>query len=143
MSSGVLWLKSLHIVAFAAWMAALWYLPRLLVYHRDATVGSDSSETFKLMEQRLLRTIARPAMLIAILAGIVLASLQGFWVAGWLHAKLLAVLGLMACHGLLEVDVRRFAEDGRPRTSRWYRVFNEAPTVLFIIAVLLVVMKPF
>ncbi len=143
MMDGVLWLKALHIVAFAAWMAALWYLPRLLVYHSDAVVGGDTSEIFKVMEHRLLRTIARPAMVVAVLTGILLATLSGFWSDGWLHAKLLMILGLAACHGLLESDVKRFAEDKRPRSAKWYRVFNEGPTVLFILAVILVVLKPF
>lgn len=143
MSSGVLWLKVLHIVAFAAWMASLWYLPRLLVYHSDTKPGTDSSETFKLMESRLLRTIGRPSMLVTILAGLALVSLQGFWSSGWLHAKLLFVVGLAVCHGLLERDVGKFAKDQRPRTAKWYRVFNEAPTVLFVIIVVLVVTKPF
>jgi putative membrane protein len=138
-----LWLKALHIVAFAAWMAAMWYLPRLLVYHSTAPVAGEASQTFKVMERRLLRGIATPAMLATIGLGAWLATEQGQWRSGWLHAKLLLVLLLAACHGLLARDVRLFAADGRPRSARWYRIFNEIPTLLFLGIVGLAVLKPF
>ena len=83
---GALWLKALHIVAFAAWMAGMWYLPRLLIYHSDVAVGSEISETFKVMERRLLRAITTPAMIVTLLAGIALAAAQTQWQVGWLHA---------------------------------------------------------
>jgi protoporphyrinogen IX oxidase len=137
-----LWLKALHVTAFAAWMAGMWYLPRLLVYHSDAAVGSEVSETFKVMERRLLKAIATPAMVVTLLAGVTLATVQGQWGDGWLHAKLLLVLGMAACHGVLARHVRLFAADGRPRRARWYRVFNEAPTLLFVGIVVLAIVKP-
>ena len=140
---GALWLKSLHIMAFTAWMAGMWYLPRLMVYHSDLPRGSASSETFKVMERRLLKAITTPAMIVTLLAGILLASIQGQWGEGWLHGKLLAVALMLACHGVLAAHVRRFQADERPRAAVWYRVFNEAPTVLFIAIVLLAVLKPF
>ncbi len=140
---GALWLKALHIMAFTAWMAGMFYLPRLLVYHAGTAVGSESSETFKVMERRLVKAITTPAMIVAILAGIVLATLQGQWVEGWLHGKLLLVAFLLACHGILSAHVRRFPADERPRSATWYRVFNEVPTLLFIGIVLLAVLKPF
>lgn len=140
---GALWLKSLHIMAFTAWMAGMWYLPRLMVYHADSPRGSASSETFKVMERRLLRAITTPAMVVTLLAGILLASVQGQWGEGWLHGKLLAVALMLACHGVLAAHVRRFQADERPRSAVWYRVFNEVPTVLFIVIVLLAVLKPF
>lgn len=143
MSDWALWLKALHVMALAAWMAALWYLPRLLVYHSDAVVGGEASETFKVMERRLLRGIATPAMIATLLLGAALASVQGQWGDGWLHPKLLLVLGLAACHGLLARDVRAFAADRRPRSARWYRAFNEVPTLLFVGIVILAVLKPF
>jgi protoporphyrinogen IX oxidase len=121
----------------------MFYLPRLLVYHAGTAVGSESSETFKVMERRLLKAITTPAMIVAILAGIVLATLQGQWVEGWLHGKLLLVAFLLACHGILSAHVRRFQVDERPRSATWYRVFNEVPTLLFIGIVLLAVLKPF
>lgn len=140
---GALWLKSLHIMAFTAWMAGMWYLPRLMVYHADSPRGSASSETFKVMERRLLRAITTPAMVVTLLAGILLASVQGQWGEGWLHGKLLAVALMLACHGVLAAHVRRFQADERPRSAVWYRVFNEVPTALFIVIVLLAVLKPF
>ncbi len=140
---GALWLKALHIVAFAAWMAGMWYLPRLLIYHSDVAVGSEISETFKVMERRLLRAITTPAMVVTLLAGIALAAAQAQWQDGWLHVKLVLVLLMLACHGILAGHVRRFAADERPRSALWYRVFNEVPTLLFIGIVLLAVLKPF
>ena len=138
----MLWLKALHIIAFAAWMAGMWYLPRLLVYHAQAAVGSELSETLKVMERRLLRAITTPAMLVTLVAGLWLAS-SGAWAQGWLHAKLLLVLMLLAMHGLLAREVRQFAAERRERSPRFYRVVNEVPTVLFIGIVLLAVIKPF
>jgi putative membrane protein len=138
-----LWLKALHIIAFAAWMAGMWYLPRLMVYHAGAAKGSEVSETLKVMERRLLKAIATPAMLATLVLGVSLATVQGQWTDGWLHGKLLLVALMLACHGLLARDVRLLAGDGRPHTARWYRVFNEAPTLLFVGIVLLVVLKPF
>lgn len=130
-------------MAFAAWMAAMWYLPRLLVYHSDVPVGGEASATFKVMERRLLKGIGTPAMIATIGFGLALATMQHQWAQGWLHAKLLLVFGMAACHGLLARDVRRFAADERPRSSRFYRGFNEVPTLLFVGIVILVIFKPF
>ena len=139
-----LWLLALHIAAFTAWMAGVWYLPRLFVYHSGVPVGSEASETFKVMERRLLRAIATPAMAVAIVAGVVLGFVGGYWTgAGWLHAKTVLVLLLAGSHGLMARYVRAFAADGRPKSARWFRAFNELPTVLFIAIVLLAVFRPF
>ena len=136
-------LKALHVMAFAAWMAGMWYLPRLLVYHSGAAAGSEVSETLKVMERRLLKGITTPAMLATLLLGVTLATVEAQWSQGWLHGKLALVLLMLACHGVLAGHVRRFAADERPRSARWYRVFNEAPTVLFAGIVLLAILKPF
>ena len=140
---GALWLKALHIMAFTAWMAGMWYLPRLMVYHADVPVGSATSDMFKIMERRLLKAITTPAMVVTLVAGVILASWQGQWTDGWLHGKLALVALLLVCHGILAGQVRRLAGDERPRSALWYRVFNEIPTVLFIGIVLLAVIKPF
>jgi protoporphyrinogen IX oxidase len=139
---GAAWLRALHIMAFTAWMAGMWYLPRLMVYHTGVAVGSEASETFKTMERRLLKAIATPAMAVTLLAGVALASVQGQWQDGWLHAKLALVLLMLACHGILARHVRRFRADERHRPASWYRAFNEAPTLLFVGIVLLVILKP-
>lgn len=130
-------------MAFAAWMAAMWYLPRLFIYHRDSAVGGEASATLKVMERRLLKAIGTPAMIATFVFGLALATSQHQWTQGWLHAKLVLAIGIAACHALMARDVRRFAADERPRTTRWYRVFNEVPTVLFIGIVVLAVFKPF
>ena len=137
-------LKALHIVAVIAWMAGLLYLPRLYVYHADAPVGSPQSETFKVMERRLLRAIINPAMIATWLLGLGLAFDQGwFRPLHWLDAKLALVLALSAVHGLFARWVKAFATDGRPYSQKFFRIINEIPTVLMIGIVLLVVLKPF
>lgn len=137
------WLKAGHIAAFAAWMAGMWYLPRLMVYHADTVPRSEASELFKVMERRLLKAIATPAMLATWLFGLALLMLTGSWSEGWLHAKLAAVLALTGTHGVLAAHVRRFARDERPRPARFYRVVNEVPTILFLLIVVMVVVRPF
>jgi putative membrane protein len=138
-----LWLKALHIMAFTAWMAGLWYLPRLFVYHSQVAVGSEASEKYKVMERRLLRGITTPAMLAAIALGVVLGFLQGQWSAGWLQLKTVLVLGLAAVHGALARYLKAFAADRRPASERFFRAFNELPTLLFVAIVLVVVFRPF
>ncbi|HFA60158.1 MAG TPA: CopD family protein [Rhodospirillales bacterium] len=136
------WIKVLHIAAFSAWMAGVWYLPRLFVYHADTVPGSAPSEIFKVMERRLLLAIATPAMVVTWIAGILLATEAGLWGEGWLHLKLAAVVLLTAVHALLASHLRRFAADERPRPARWYRIVNEVPTVLFLVILVAVVIRP-
>jgi len=137
-----LWLKALHIVAFTAWMAGLWYLPRLFVYHSQVAVGSEASEKYKVMERRLLRAITTPAMLATIVLGVALASLLSAWSDGWLHLKIVLVLALAATHGVLARMVRAFAADRRPASERFFRWLNELPTLLFVAIVFVVVFRP-
>ena len=136
------WLKALHIIAVMSWMAGMLYLPRLFVYHCEAEKGSKQSETFKLMERRLMRVIINPAMVAAWIFGLWLAWSGGFFSAPWFHVKLLAVIALSAAHGYFSAAVRAFAEDRNTRDSRHWRIVNEVPTVLMIIIVVLVVVKP-
>lgn len=143
MTDPYLWLKSLHVVAVIAWMAGMLYLPRLFVYHAAAEPGSVQSDTFKVMERRLLKAIMTPAMAVAWVLGLWLAYQGGWFKAGWLHGKLALVLALSGVHGMLAGQVKRFARDGNTKSSRYYRVLNEVPTVLMVGIVILVVVKPF
>jgi protoporphyrinogen IX oxidase len=138
-----LWLKALHIIAVISWMAGMLYLPRLFVYHADAPVGSAMSETFKIMERRLLKTIINPSMVLVFLTGPILAYVTAYWQAPWLQVKFALALGLGALHGYFARCVRMFATDSNERSARFFRVLNEVPTVLMILIVLLVVLKPF
>ena len=139
-----LWIKALHVISVIAWMAGMLYLPRLYVYHAGAAPGSEASETFKVMERRLLKAITTPAMISSLIFGIAMLVITPEWLKqGWLHAKLTCVLGLLAVHGMLARSRREFAEDRNTRSPRYYRVVNEVPTVLMIASVLLVIVKPF
>ncbi len=138
-----LWLKALHIIAVIAWMAGMLYLPRLFVYHAVAKVGSEQSETFKVMERRLLKAIINPAMIAAWLLGAWLAWSGGWLAAPWFQAKLALVLALSGLHGHLAVLVKQFAADNNRHSQKYYRIINEIPTVLMIFIVLLAVVKPF
>ena len=136
-------LKTLHLLSLISWMAAMLYLPRLFVYHADTPAGTPQAETFKVMERRLLRGIATPAMVATWVFGLWLAWEIGAFREGWLHAKLALVLVLSGIHGMLAGAVRRFAEDRNTRSSRFWRMLNEVPAVLMIGIVALVVFKPF
>ena len=135
---------SLHIISVIAWMAGLLYLPRLFVYHFTKEIGSETSETFKLMEIRLLRVIMNPAMIFSWLFGIALISTLGVesLSALWLQLKVLFVLLLSGVHGYLAKITKEFQQDKRTRSERFYRIINEFPTVLMIIIVFLVIFKP-
>jgi putative membrane protein len=142
------WTKAFHIIAVIAWMAGMLYLPRLFVYHCAAEKGSVQSETFKVMERRLLRAIINPAMIATWVFGLWLAwlgpdSRYGWFASGWLWAKIILVLGLSAVHGLLARWRKDFARDRNRHSQKFYRIINELPTVLMILIVLLVVLKPF
>jgi putative membrane protein len=141
----LLYVKAFHIIAIIAWMAGLLYLPRLFVYHATSKVGSEQSETFKVMERRLLRYITMPAMLAAWALGLILVFYGAVdWEkAGWLHAKLALVVVLSAYTGLLERWTKDFALDRNTRSPRFYRIANEIPTLLMIGIVILVVVRPF
>ncbi len=138
------WIKVVHILAVVSWMAGLLYLPRLLVYHCGTKPLSEASELFKVMERRLLKAIMRPAALVTLVSGGGLVFAGGFSPgAGWLSAKMTAVILLVLFHGFLEISVRQFARDIRRRDARFYRFANEVPTVLLILIVVFVVVKPF
>ena len=136
-------LKALHIIAVIAWMAGLLYLPRLFVYHADAEKGSEQSETFKVMEHRLMHGIMNPAAVLVWILGLLLAWQGDWWHAGWWQVKFSLVVGLTLVHHAYALWRRDFEADRNTRPARYYRWWNEVPTVLMIAIVFLVVLKPF
>jgi putative membrane protein len=139
------WIKALHIVAVIAWMAGLLYLPRLFVYHCGAAPGSVQAETFKTMERRLLRGIMNPAVVLVYGFGLALLATPGVvdWSAAWMYLKLVLVAGLTVFHHLLARWQTAFAADANVRPAGFYRAINEIPTVIMIMIVILVVVRPF
>ncbi|AOG04733.1 hypothetical protein BSY19_300 [Bosea sp. RAC05] len=137
------WLKAVHVLAVISWMAGMLYLPRLMVYHVDAAPGSVQSETFKVMERRLLKGIMNPAMIVTWVLGLYLAWDAFGFKGGWLHGKILLVMLLSGVHGYLVGRVRDFAEDRNTKSGRFYRIINEVPAVLMVGIVILVIVKPF
>jgi putative membrane protein len=140
------WLKAFHIVSVIAWMAGLLYLPRLFVYHAQAKIGSEQSETFKVMERRLLRGIMNPAMIAAYIFGILTLltpEMIDNWRSGWFHAKVGLIVALTIFHHALSNWWKAFAADANRHPARFYRFMNEVPTVILVGIVILVVVKPF
>jgi len=139
------WTKSFHVISMVAWMAGMFYLPRLYVYHCDMQRGSAESERFKVMEYRLLRQIINPAMIATFLFGILLTLTPGVidWSWGWWHVKLAALFLMTGFHGALSKWRRQFMEDRNTRPQRFYRIANEVPTVLLMIIVIMVIARPF
>ncbi|HEC90292.1 MAG TPA: protoporphyrinogen oxidase HemJ [Alphaproteobacteria bacterium] len=140
-----LWIKALHVISVIAWMAGLLYLPRLFVYHCGTETGSEASETFKVMERRLYRAIMNPAMVASIIfGGLLLMNLSGGGrQEAWLQLKLLAVAGLLVLHVAMGSWRRAFAQDRNRKSEKFFRVMNEAPTLLMVAIVILAVVKPF
>ena len=137
-------LKALHLVAVISWMAGMLYMPRLFVYHHGVPIGSESSETFKVMERKLAKIIMMPALIVTWVAGLSLLFVQAIDLLGspWMAMKLLAVLAMTWVHMVYLKYLRLFAGDARPKTAKFFRVLNEAPTLLMILIVVLVVFKP-
>jgi len=138
-----LWFKALHVISVLAWMAGLFYLPRLYVYHTNAEVGSELSETFKVMERRLLRAIMNPAMIASLIFGGLLLAEIDAWKEGWLHVKLLCIVGMIAFHMMLAKYRKDFLADQNKKSEKFYRMINEVPTLLMIVIVIMVIVKPF
>jgi len=137
------WLLVAHIVSVVSWMAAMLYLPRLLVYHYDFAVQSEASETFKIMERRLLKGIMTPAMIFTWVFGLSLMYLSEAWLFGWFISKFFLVFLLSGFHGVCSKWVREFSEDQRNKSVKFYRIMNEVPAVFLVLIVILVVVKPF
>ncbi len=139
------WTKALHLIAVIAWMAGLLYLPRLFVYHCEAAPGTQTSELFKVMEYRLYKFIMTPAMLATFLFGVILALTPGLvdWHAGWFYIKLIAVILMAGTHGMMSRWRKDFLADKNRHPQKFFRIMNEVPTVLMLIAVIMVVVQPF
>ena len=138
------WIKALHVISVIAWMAGMFYLPRLFVYHTSAPAGSATSETFKVMERKLMRIIMTPAMLATwIFGGTLLAMNPALLQEGWLAVKLVFVIGLTGLHHMMIGWMRAFAEDRNRRSARYFRVANEVPTLAMIVIVIMVIVRPF
>jgi putative membrane protein len=137
------WVKAFHVIAVISWMAGMLYLPRLFVYHCEAESGSRQSETFKVMERRLLKAIINPAMIATWVLGLWLAWGHGWYTQHWLQAKFVLVLALSGVHGFYVRWVRDFAADRNQHTQKFYRIINEVPTILMVVIVILAVVKPF
>lgn len=139
------WFKALHVISVMAWMAGMLYLPRLYVYHADAEPGSDKSETFKIMERRLLRAITNPAMASSFVFGVLMLATPDAidWSMGWVWVKLAMIVAMLAIHGLLACWRRDFEADRNIRPAKFYRMWNEAPTIPLIVIVIMAIVKPF
>ncbi len=139
------WIKSLHVISVIAWMAGLLYLPRLFVYHAEAEAGSDKSETFKIMERRLLRAIMNPAMIASLIFGIALLGTPGIidWGAAWIWIKLAAIVVMIGAHMVFARWRKEFEADANTRSTRTFRIANEVPTLLMILVVVMVIARPF
>ena len=138
------YVKALHIIAAVSWMAGLLYLPRLFVYHADTDIGSVRAETFKVMERRLLKAIMNPAMIATFGFGIWMLVLNPTLLSeGWMHVKIVCVLAMAGCHGVFGRIRRQLENDHTPYSSKAYRIWNEVPTVLLIVIVIMAVVEPF
>jgi protoporphyrinogen IX oxidase len=136
--------KALHIISFTAWMAGMFYLPRLMAYHANVAPDGPEATLFKVMERRLLKAIMTPAMLLTWGFGIWLVVITGYGgpgTGGWMHVKLVLVLAMSGLHGFFGGCVRKFAANANQRSSRFYKIINEVVTIIFVGIVLLVVLK--
>ena len=137
-------IKALHVISVIAWMAGMFYLPRLFVYHCRVGAGSETSEIFKVMERKLLRIIINPAMTLSwIFGGLMIWANPDLFMAGWFHVKFMAIILMSALHGYLATCRRRFVHDKNTHSERFYRILNEVPTILTIIIVLMAIVEPF
>ena len=143
LSDNILWIKALHVISVIAWMAGMFYLPRLFVYHTEAVPGSAESERFKIMERRLLRAIINPAMIAAWVFGVTLALLTEVYKEHWFQAKFALVIAMSGLHGYFAGRVRAFAQDRNDKPARFYRILNEVPPILMVFIVILVIVQPF
>ena len=140
-----LWFKAFHIIAVISWMAGMLYLPRLFVYHANAAKGSDASETFKVMEYKLYSYIMRPAMIASLVFGglMLYGNWEGIMAMKWMHGKLTLVVAMIGVHHIYGSWLKKFARDENVKSAKFYKIWNEVPTLLMIVIVILAVVKPF
>jgi putative membrane protein len=139
-----MWYKAIHVISVISWMAAMFYMPRLFVYHTRAETGSEMDKTFQIMEHKLLKIIMTPSMILTYFFGILIAYIYGFVALGvWFHIKMTAVIGLTIFHGLLAKWRKDFINGNNHHSENFYRLMNEIPPILMIIAVIMVIVKPF
>lgn len=143
LSASYLWIKALHVIAIVAWMAGLFYLPRLFVYHAGVDSKSEAAQLFQVMEYRLYQIIMIPSMLLSLASGVFLAMIQNVWSSGWFHLKLTCVVGLVILHHLLNHWRKQLATGACTRTAPFFRLINEVPTLLLIVIIISVIVKPF
>ena len=140
----MLWLKAFHIMAVIAWMAGLFYLPRLFVYHHQAERGGEAERAFAAMERRLLKGIINPSLIaLWVLAGLMLYARPALLAAPWFLVKFPIVLALAGVHGYYAGAVKKFGRGERVRSARFWRIMNEIPFLMMLAAILLAVVKPF
>jgi putative membrane protein len=137
-----LWLKAFHLIAVMAWMAGLFYLPRLFVYHCQAEAKSERSETFKIMERRLYKAIMMPAMLVSLSLGLILLLAIPFPWPVWLWIKIICAFGMLGMHFVMATWKNDFTQDRNQRPEKFYRMMNEVPTILMMIIVIMVIVRP-
>ncbi len=138
------WFKVLHVIAVISWMAGMLYLPRLFVYHTKAKIGSEMDQTFQIMERKLLRLIMNPAMIVSVVTGLINAKIYGFVALGmWFHLKMTAISVLIFCHMFFARVRKAFERGDNQYSEKFYRIINEVPALCMVIAVVMVIVKPF
>ena len=138
------WIKAFHLIFVISWMAGLFYLPRLFVYHCELQIGSKEDKIFQTMEKKLLRIIMNPAMILTVISGLLLAQIYGFKnLGGWFHAKFTLVAIMIYLHHFLSKRRKDFEKGENKRSAKFYRIINEVPAILMILIVILVIVKPF
>lgn len=136
--------RAAHLIAVIAWMAGMLYLPRLFVYHAEAKKGSQESETFKVMERRLLHYIMGPASIaVWVIGGLMLWASPDLLSQPWMHVKLTCVVLMTGLHHAFMAWCKKFARDENTKSAKFYKIVNEIPTVLMIVIVIMAVVEPF
>jgi putative membrane protein len=140
-----LWIKAMHVFFMVAWMAGIFYLPRLLAYHTKVGADSQTAVIFQTMESRLNLIIMCPAAILTVVSGTMMLMVPGAidWSQGWMHLKFIAILGLIIFHFMLNVWRRQLSSNNCQKSEKFFRIINEVPSLLLLIIVICVIVKPF